>query len=44
MNALDALGVLIVTELPTFHVPLVVGVVALAMESRVTDCDPLAGA
>ena len=44
MNELEALGVLMVTEFPTFHVPLVVGVVALAMESNVTDCDPLAGA
>ena len=44
VNALEALGVLMVTELPTFHVPLVVGVVARGIVSNVAVADPLAGA
>ena len=44
VNALEALGVDMVTEFPTFHVPLVVGVVARGMVSSVAVADPLAGA
>ena len=44
VNTLDALGVLMVTVLPTFHVPLVVGVVARGMVSSVAEAEPLAGA
>ena len=44
MNALEALGVLIVTVFPTVNVPLVVGVVARGIVSSVAVADPLAGA
>ena len=39
MKELEALGVLMVTELPTVNVPLVVGVVALGILSSVTDAE-----
>ena len=44
VNALEALGVLMVTVLPTFQVPLTVGVVARGIVSSVAVPDPLAGA
>ena len=44
VNSLDALGVLMVTVFPTFHVPLVVGVVARGIVSSVAVSDPLEGA